>query len=56
MILCFAVAVRTLQFLPFRRKVRFLRNKTVSQIGPFDLRVREALRAILASELPARHK
>jgi hypothetical protein len=42
--------------LPFLWKLRLLWNKIVSQIAPFDLRVREALRAILASEIPAWHK
>ena len=56
LILCLGVAVRTLQFLPLRRKLRLLWNKIVSQIAPFDFRIRKARRAILASKIPAWHK
>jgi|HubBroStandDraft_1064217.scaffolds.fasta_scaffold50848_3 hypothetical protein len=56
LILCLGVAVRTLQFLPLRRKLRLLWNKIVSQIARFDFRVGKALRAILATKIPAWHK
>jgi len=56
LILGLGVAVRTLQFLPLRRKLRLLWNKIVSQIARFDFRVGKALRAILATKIPAWHK
>ena len=56
LVLCLGVAGGALQFLSIRWEFWLLWKKVVIQTGVFHLRMRKGLGAILAGEVPARHK